>query len=60
MLPQRHIKTGEIVAIKRLYKGKYRDGINVAAVCEVQVLQELHHPNIIKVRLRALGVVAVA
>jgi len=37
------------VAVKRLYKGKHREGVNVAAVCEVQVLQEMNHRNVVKV-----------
>lgn len=38
-----------IVAIKRVRKVSFKDGINLGAVKELQALKELDHPNVLKV-----------
>jgi len=52
---QEHIKTGNVVAVKRLKKVSYSEGISLAAICEIQYLQELSHANVIKVRALSVG-----
>lgn len=39
--------TGELVAIKRMLKGSFQFGVNLGAIKELAVLQELRHPNVI-------------
>jgi cyclin-dependent kinase 7 len=40
--------TGQTVAIKKLRQCRTRDGASAGALREIKLLQELHHPNIIK------------
>lgn len=39
---------GSLVAVKRVKKDTYRAGINLGAIKEIQALQELSHPNILR------------
>ena len=41
------LETGKFVAIKRVLKESFREGVNLGAIKELCALQELHHPNII-------------
>jgi serine/threonine protein kinase len=41
------------VAIKKIKVGEMKDGLDMTALREVKFLQELHHPNIISVRVCA-------
>lgn len=43
------ILTDTIVAIKKIKLGQFQDGIDMSAIREVKFLQELQHPNIIRV-----------
>lgn len=36
-----------IVAIKKIRMGNYKDGVNVTALREIKLLQEIRHPNVI-------------
>lgn len=36
-----------IVAIKKIRMGSYKDGVNVTALREIKLLQEIKHPNVI-------------
>ena len=45
----RNKKTGHLVAIKKIKLGHVKDGIDMSAIREVKFLQELTHPNIIRV-----------
>ena len=44
------------VAIKRVRKVSFKEGINLGAIKELQALQELDHPNVLKVRCVPLQV----
>lgn len=44
----RNIKTGEKVAIKKIKVANSGDGMDISAIREVKVLQELRHPNVIR------------
>ncbi|CAI5462375.1 unnamed protein product [Closterium sp. Yama58-4] len=39
--------TGKTVAIKKIHLGDCKEGVNVTALREIKLLQELHHPHII-------------
>ena len=39
----------QIVAIKKIKLGQFKDGIDMSAIREIKFLQELEHPNVIKV-----------
>ncbi|CAI5520657.1 unnamed protein product, partial [Closterium sp. Naga37s-1] len=39
--------TGRTVAIKKIHLGDCKEGVNVTALREIKLLQELHHPHII-------------
>jgi len=41
-------KTNEIVAIKKIRLGKYREGVNFTAIREIKLLQEIKHQHVIK------------
>ena len=45
--PRKHGKLPEFVAIKRMKITDRKRGISVAAIREIMMLRELHHPNII-------------
>ncbi|CAI5995646.1 unnamed protein product [Closterium sp. NIES-64] len=40
-------QTGRTVAIKKIHLGDCKEGVNVTALREIKLLQELHHPHII-------------
>lgn len=44
----RNVKTGEKVAIKKIKVANSSDGMDMSAIREVKVLQELRHPNVIR------------
>lgn len=44
----RNIKSGEKVAIKKIKVANSGDGMDISAIREVKVLQELRHPNVIR------------
>lgn len=46
--------SGAVVAVKRVFKGRAGEGVNMAAVRELQLMQEIHHPNILQVHSRQL------
>lgn len=41
---------GARVAVKQIFEGDKKSGVNLGAIKEIQVLQEISHPNVIKVR----------
>eukprot|EP00906_Rhabdomonas_costata_P002484 RCo003932 len=43
-------RSKEVVAIKRVSRGKAEDGANFATIREVKLLQELKHPNVVALR----------
>ena len=43
--------TGARVAIKQIFEGDKKIGVNLGAIKEMQVMLEIQHPNIIRVRL---------
>jgi len=43
----RSTRTSELVAVKKVRLGHYRDGVSVTALREVKLLQEVRHPNVI-------------
>ena len=51
--PGRELATGRKIAIKKIKVGQFKDGLDMSAVREVKYLRELHHPNIIEVRIFA-------
>ncbi|KNE58769.1 CMGC/CDK/CRK7 protein kinase [Allomyces macrogynus ATCC 38327] len=53
----RHPKTGQLVALKRIRIEKDRDGFPITAVREMQLLQQVKHPNIIALNDVALETV---
>jgi cyclin-dependent kinase 7 len=52
----RELATGRKIAIKKIKVGQFKDGLDMSAVREVKYLRELHHPNVIEVRVCFLGV----
>lgn len=48
----REAATGRKVAIKKIKVGQFKDGLDMSAIREVKYLRELHHQNIIEVRIR--------
>lgn len=52
---QEDTRTGRSVAIKQIFEGDKKTGVNLGAIKEIQVLQEVRHPNIVQVH--SLGVV---
>ena len=51
----RELATGRKIAIKKIKVGQFKDGLDMSAVREVKYLRELHHPNIIEVRVFSLS-----
>jgi hypothetical protein len=49
-LAQLDTRADRVVAIKRVRKVSYKEGVNLGAIKELQALTELNHPNILKVR----------
>jgi cyclin-dependent kinase 7 len=47
----REVSTGRKVAIKKIKVGQFKDGLDMSAIREVKYLRELHHSNVIEVRL---------
>lgn len=47
---QEDTTTGAHVAIKQIFEGDKRIGVNLGAIKEMQVMLEIQHPNIIRVR----------
>ena len=47
---QEDTTTGKTVAIKQIFEGDKRAGVNLGAIKEMQVLLEIQHPNVIRVR----------
>ena len=43
-----HLQTGQIVAIKKIRLGKYKEGVNFTALREIKLLKELKDSNIIE------------
>jgi cyclin-dependent kinase 7 len=39
----------QVVAIKSIKAGLFKDGLDLGAIREIKYLKELHHPNIINV-----------
>nr|DAD41133.1 TPA_asm: hypothetical protein HUJ06_015456 [Nelumbo nucifera] len=46
----REIKTGEIVALKKIRMDNEREGFPITAIREIKILKKLHHENIIKLK----------
>lgn len=49
------LKTGEIVALKKIKMEREKDGFPVTALREINVLLRLRHPNIITVKEVVMG-----
>jgi cyclin-dependent kinase 7 len=46
-----HVQNPEdVVAIKKIRIGLFKDGLDMSAIREIKFLQELAHPNVIRVR----------
>ncbi|WJX32008.1 Cyclin-dependent kinase C-1 [Trifolium repens] len=46
----REIKTGEIVALKKIRMDNKREGFPMTAIREIKILNKLHHENVIKLK----------
>ncbi|RDX73795.1 Cyclin-dependent kinase C-1, partial [Mucuna pruriens] len=46
----KEIKTGEIVALKKIRMDNEREGFPITAIREIKILKKLHHENVIKLR----------
>ncbi|KAK9280554.1 hypothetical protein L1049_014247 [Liquidambar formosana] len=46
----REIKTGEIVALKKIRMDNEREGFPITAIREIKILKKLHHDNVIKLK----------
>ncbi|XP_052196226.1 cyclin-dependent kinase C-1 [Diospyros lotus] len=46
----REIKTGEIVALKKIRMDNEKEGFPITAIREIKILKKLHHENIIKLK----------
>ncbi|KAF3775121.1 Cyclin-dependent kinase C-2 [Nymphaea thermarum] len=46
----REIKTGEIVALKKIRMDNEREGFPITAIREIKILKKLHHENIIQLK----------
>jgi len=46
----REIKTGEIVALKKIRMDNEREGFPITAIREIKILKKLHHENVIKLK----------
>lgn len=45
----KEVATGRKVAIKKIKVGLFKDGLDMSAIREVKYLQEIEHPNVIRV-----------
>ncbi|CAA6664395.1 unnamed protein product [Spirodela intermedia] len=46
----REIRTGEIVALKKIRMDNEREGFPITAIREIKILKKLHHENIIRLK----------
>ncbi|KAI4305863.1 hypothetical protein L6164_029199 [Bauhinia variegata] len=46
----REIRTGEIVALKKIRMDNEREGFPITAIREIKILKKLHHDNVIKLK----------
>ncbi|XP_068637541.1 cyclin-dependent kinase C-2-like [Aristolochia californica] len=46
----REIKTGEIVALKKIRMDNEREGFPITAIREIKILKKLHHENVIQLK----------
>lgn len=46
----REIKTGEVVALKKIRMDNEREGFPITAIREIKILKKLHHENVIKLK----------
>ncbi|KAJ4822621.1 Cyclin-dependent kinase C-1 [Turnera subulata] len=46
----KEIKTGEIVALKKIRMDNEREGFPITAIREIKILKKLHHDNVIKLK----------
>ncbi|XP_078441073.1 cyclin-dependent kinase C-2-like isoform X2 [Wolffia australiana] len=46
----REIRTGEIVALKKIRMDNEREGFPITAIREIKILKKLHHDNIIRLK----------
>lgn len=46
----REIRTGEIVALKKIRMDNEKEGFPITAIREIKILKKLHHENIIKLK----------
>uniref|UniRef100_A0A9I9CXD1 Protein kinase domain-containing protein n=1 Tax=Cucumis melo TaxID=3656 RepID=A0A9I9CXD1_CUCME len=46
----RELKTGEIVALKKIRMDNEREGFPITAIREIKILKKLHHENVIKLK----------
>ncbi|KAG6771090.1 hypothetical protein POTOM_022436 [Populus tomentosa] len=46
----REIKTGEIVALKKIRMDNEREGFPITAIREIKILKKLHHENVINLK----------
>ncbi|XP_042971417.1 cyclin-dependent kinase C-2-like isoform X2 [Carya illinoinensis] len=46
----REIRTGEIVALKRIRMDNEKEGFPITAIREIKILKKLHHENVIKLK----------
>ncbi|XP_057979446.1 cyclin-dependent kinase C-1-like [Malania oleifera] len=46
----REVKTGEIVALKKIRMDNEREGFPITAIREIKILKKLHHENVIKLK----------
>jgi cyclin-dependent kinase 7 len=44
-----HVDTKDVIAIKKIKLGQFKDGMDMSAIREVKFLHELIHPNVIRV-----------
>jgi cyclin-dependent kinase 12/13 len=46
----KEIKTGEIVALKKIRMDNEREGFPITAIREIKILKKLHHENVIQLK----------
>ncbi|KAJ0039514.1 hypothetical protein Pint_26561 [Pistacia integerrima] len=46
----REIKTGEIVALKKIRMDNEKEGFPITVIHEIKILKKLHHENVIKLK----------
>lgn len=54
VIPQYDEEEDKPVAVKKMYRGRYSEGVAMPALTEMQVLQEIDHPNVLNVRAHQL------